>query len=202
MDLKQALILIFAGIGGTLGFSLIFRMRKKLIVWSLLGAALTLGVYVLCLATMQHAFFQNLFPALAGALFAEVTAKLTKSPATQYLACAIIPLVPGGGLYYTMYHFVTGDLDAFHAQLTSLCRQKRILRVIDSQDEYITRFSGMAIRQVSNLAESHKEHYQLVDYVEKKDLEGFRTLMAHHIDDSKQMCLKALKEQFKEQNRA
>ena len=91
---------------------------------------------------------------------------------------------------------------AFHAQLTSLCRPKRILRVIDSQDEYITRFSGMAIRQVSNLAESHKEHYQLVDYVEKKDLEGFRTLMAHHIDDSKQMCLKALKEQFKEQNRA
>ena len=84
MDLKQALILIFAGIGGTLGFSLIFRMRKKLIVWSLLGAALTLGVYVLCLATMQHAFFQNLFPALVGALFAEVTAKLTKSPATQF----------------------------------------------------------------------------------------------------------------------
>ena len=43
---------------------------------------------------------------------------------------------------------------------------------------------------------------ELVDYVEKKDLEGFRTLMAHHIDDSRQMCLKALKEQFKEQNRA
>ena len=122
MDLKQALILIFAGIGGTLGFSLIFRMRKKLIVWSLLGAALTLGVYVLCLATMQHAFFQNLFPALVGALYAEITAKLTKSPATQYLACAIIPLVPGGGLYYTMYHFVTGDLDAFHAQLTQTAR--------------------------------------------------------------------------------
>ena len=90
---------------------------------------------------------------------------------------------------------------AFHAQLTNLCRQKRILRVIDSQDEYITRFSGMAIRQVSNLAESHKEHYRLVELVEKRDLEGFRQLMEHHIDDSKQMCLKALKEQFKEQNR-
>ena len=115
MDLKQALLLILSGIGGTLGFSLIFRMRKRLIVWALLGAAVTLGVYVLCLATLQHAFFQNLFPALVGALFAEITAKLTKSPATQYLACAIIPLVPGGGLYYTMYHFVTGDMEAFLA---------------------------------------------------------------------------------------
>ncbi len=85
---------------------------------------------------------------------------------------------------------------AFHAQLTQICAQKRILRVIESQDEYITRFSGMAIRKVENLMESHKEHYQLVDFVEKKDLEGFRTLMQHHIDDSKRLCLIALKEQF------
>ncbi len=85
---------------------------------------------------------------------------------------------------------------AFHAQLTKICAQKRILRVIESQDEYITRFSGMAIRKVENLMESHKEHYQLVDFVEKRDLEGFRTLMQHHIDDSKRLCLIALKEQF------
>ncbi|MBR2286800.1 MAG: GntR family transcriptional regulator [Clostridia bacterium] len=90
---------------------------------------------------------------------------------------------------------------AFHSQLTQICAQKRILRVIESQDEYITRFSGMAIRQVENLVESHKEHYQLVDLVEKRDLEGFRKLTEHHIEDSKRLCLKALREQYKEQNR-
>lgn len=122
MDLKHALVLLLAGVAGTAGFSLLFRVRKKLIVWALLGAALTLGVYVLCLSTMKQAFFQNLFPALAGALYAEITAKLTKSPATQYLACAIIPLVPGGGLYYTMYAFVTGEMDTFHTQLAQTAR--------------------------------------------------------------------------------
>ena len=122
MDLKHALVLLLSGVAGTVGFSLLFRVRKKLVVWAMLGAALTLGVYVLCLATMQQPFFQNLFPALAGALYAEITAKLTKSPATQYLACAIIPLVPGGGLYYTMSAFVTGEMDTFHTQLAQTAR--------------------------------------------------------------------------------
>ena len=36
---------------------------------------------------------------------------------------------------------------AYHSQLTALCRQNRILRVIEGQDEFITRFSAMAIRQ-------------------------------------------------------
>ena len=122
MDLKQALILILAGAVGTCGFALLFRLRKKLIPCALLGAVLTLVVYVICLRYLHHAFFQNLFPALCGALYAEIAAKLTKSPATQYLVCAIIPLVPGGGLYYTMYHFVTGDLPAFHTALTQTAR--------------------------------------------------------------------------------
>ncbi|MBQ9326616.1 MAG: GntR family transcriptional regulator [Clostridia bacterium] len=89
---------------------------------------------------------------------------------------------------------------AFHSQLTEICHQNRILRVIESQDEYIRRFSAMAIRQYPRLAEAHKEHYQLVELVEKKDLEGFRQLMQHHIEESKQSCLKGLELQRKEQN--
>ncbi len=122
MDLQHALTLLLAGAAGTCGFALLFRMRKKLIPWAVLGALLTLGVYVLCLYCFDHAFFQNLFPALFGALYAEVLARLTKSPATQYLVCAIIPLVPGGGLYYTMYAFVTGNMETFHAELTQTAR--------------------------------------------------------------------------------
>ena len=84
---------------------------------------------------------------------------------------------------------------AFHTQLTSLCGQNRILRVIESQDEYITRFSAMAIRQESRLEEAHQEHHQLVDLVEARDLPRFEALMRQHIDTSKQRCLEALMEQ-------
>jgi len=88
---------------------------------------------------------------------------------------------------------------AFHAQLTSISQQKRILRVIEGQDEYIRRFSAMAIRQENRRSAAHEEHHRLVDYVEKKDLEHFTELMQHHINRSMENCLAALAEQ--KQNR-
>ena len=89
---------------------------------------------------------------------------------------------------------------AFHSQLTAISAQYRILRVIESQDEYITRFSAMAIRQENRRTEAHQEHYQLVQFVEDRDLEGLRDLMARHIERSKEQCLLALAEQRKHQN--
>ena len=89
----------------------------------------------------------------------------------------------------------------FHTRLTATSRQNRILRVIEGQDEYIRRFSAMAIRQESRLQEAHQEHHRLVDYVEAKDLKAFTELMRHHIDESKRNCLAALAEQQRHQNR-
>ncbi len=89
---------------------------------------------------------------------------------------------------------------AFHRQLTSICAQNRILRVIEGQDEFITRFSAMAIRQEDRLQAAHEEHYRLVDLIEQRDLEGFRELMHSHIERSKDMCLAALAIQRKSQN--
>lgn len=100
-----------------------------------------------------------------------------------------------------------GDFDelspvtrAFHRQLTSLCGQNRILRVIEGQDEFITRFSAMAIRQEDRLLAAHQEHYQLVEYVEKRDLPHFEELTRSHIERSKQCCLEALAIQRSQQN--
>lgn len=88
---------------------------------------------------------------------------------------------------------------AFHTQLTRLCRQNRILRVIESQDEFITRFSAMSIQQENRRSAAHDEHYKLVEYVENRDLDSFTELMGKHIERSKQNCLAALAAQ--KQNR-
>ena len=80
----------------------------------------------------------------------------------------------------------------FHWQLTSLCRQKRILRVIEGQDEYIRRFSAMAIQQEDRRTAAHAEHHLLVDYVEKRDLDSFTELTRKHIERSMENCLAAL----------
>lgn len=82
----------------------------------------------------------------------------------------------------------------FHARLTSISGMKRILRVIEGQDEYIRRFSAMSISKENRRSAAHAEHYKLVDYVEQKDLESFERLMRKHIERSKQTCLMALEE--------
>ncbi len=88
---------------------------------------------------------------------------------------------------------------AFHSRLTSICGQKRILRVIESQDEYIRRFSAMSIRQENRRGAAHEEHHRLVDYIEARDLKSLTELMQHHIDRSMENCLTALASQ--KQNR-
>lgn len=82
---------------------------------------------------------------------------------------------------------------AFHDQIIRQSGQNRILRVIETQDEYITRFSAMAIKQENRRTEAHKEHYQIVDYLERRDLQGLEALMASHIERSKEKCIQALK---------
>lgn len=52
---------------------------------------------------------QNLIPAAVVTFYAEVLARIVKAPATVFLIPSIIPLVPGGRLYYTMRAIVDGE---------------------------------------------------------------------------------------------
>ncbi len=80
----------------------------------------------------------------------------------------------------------------FHTMLTAISGKNRILRVIEGQDEYIRRFSAMAIQQEDRRNAAHEEHHMLVDLVEKKDLPAFESLMKQHIERSKECCLAAM----------
>ena len=83
---------------------------------------------------------------------------------------------------------------AFHSELTRISGLNRILRVIESQDEYIRRFSAISIAKEDRRPAAHQEHYQLVECVEQKDLPRFEMLVKKHIERSKENCLKALEE--------
>lgn len=89
---------------------------------------------------------------------------------------------------------------AFHSELTAISGQKRILRVIEGQDEYIRRFSAMSIKHENRRESAHQEHYKLVEYVEQKKLDEFTALMKAHIERSKENCLAALAEQNQNQH--
>lgn len=122
MDLQEFLRLVISGFIGTFGFSLLFRSNKNRVVVSSLGGAITCIVFAFTSIYFDHELMQNLFPALVATAYSEVMARVTKAPATPILACSIIPLVPGGKLYYTTYYFVIGETEMFYESLIALLR--------------------------------------------------------------------------------
>ena len=73
------------------------------------GGALGWLVYLLCGQSVPAAFLA----AVSISLFSEVMARVRRCPVTGYLLVALLPLVPGGGIYYAMRYCVAGETQAF-----------------------------------------------------------------------------------------
>lgn len=117
MSFTQGLTIVISGMLGTVGFSALFRCDKRRVLCNAVGGALVCVIYVICCNYSNDLFLQNFFPALFATAYAEAMARAMKAPATPILACSIIPLVPGGKLYYTTYYIVTGHSEMFKVSL-------------------------------------------------------------------------------------
>jgi uncharacterized membrane protein YjjB (DUF3815 family) len=95
---------------GTVGFALLFDLHPRDLPMAIIGAVLGWGVYSLALGsgTPGIAYFAS--AAVIG-LWAEIAAVIVKRPASIFIVCAILPIVPGGGMYQTMLESVRGDLN-------------------------------------------------------------------------------------------
>ena len=91
-----------AGLLGTLGFGLMFNMHGRGIPFALLGSIISWPVCVLAMRLGLAEPVAYLLGAAASSFYAEIMARIRKFPATSYLMCALVPLIPGSGIYYTM----------------------------------------------------------------------------------------------------
>lgn len=98
-----------AGIGA-LGFSLLFNVRKELLPAAAFGGFLDWGVYMMAEWFFGGGvFLPSVVAAAFASLYAEAMARVEKAPATVFYIPALIPLIPGGSLYYTMSYAVLGQ---------------------------------------------------------------------------------------------
>ncbi len=98
---------------GSLGFALVFNLRKNILAAASLGGAVCWAMYLLTDALFDGIFIPSFFAAASAALYAELAARVLKLPATVVFISAIIPLIPGSSLYYTMSYAVSGDFQLF-----------------------------------------------------------------------------------------
>ncbi len=98
---------------GSLSFALLYSIRGRKHWYAALGGVLGWAVYLLMGPWLGNDVIQYFFAATLVTLYAEVLARITKTPTTTYLIPSIIPLVPGSRLYYTMSYAVNGVWDQF-----------------------------------------------------------------------------------------
>lgn len=77
----------------------------------------------------------------------------------------------------------------FHGTIERISDKKRILRVIESQEEYVLRFSHIAIASIVRRSDAHREHHEFVRMLENKDEKAFSELMRKHLHESMMTCL-------------
>lgn len=112
MDLMQ----IITGALGSFGFSVLFNIRGRRLVLATLGGLMSWTVFLLLEQLLPSEPVRYFLAATAVTVYAEVFARVIKTPTTTFLVPSLIPLIPGGALYYTMNYALNEQWPAFAAK--------------------------------------------------------------------------------------
>lgn len=114
-----ALIQLATSFLGALGFALFFNVSIRRIPIAAIGGLLTWAIYWALFQLMGQIFVPCVIASTFAAAYAEIAARLCRIPTTVFFIIAVIPLVPGRGLFYTMSDAVNANWDRFAVDSTS-----------------------------------------------------------------------------------
>ena len=83
------IVQIIAAIITTIGFGIMFNIKNRNLFHTGIAGGPNYFIATLCLS-----------------LYSEIVARKLKTPVTTILIAALIPLAPGGGIYYMMYNLI------------------------------------------------------------------------------------------------
>ncbi|MGN0157784.1 MAG: threonine/serine exporter family protein [Brotaphodocola sp.] len=106
----ETLIQLIMAYLGSMGFAILFHLRHQLMIFASMGGVLTWLMYLICGQVMDSVFLPSFMASTIGAFYAEILARILKTPSTPFFMVAMIPLIPGSTLYYTMEQAVHGYL--------------------------------------------------------------------------------------------
>ncbi len=109
---KEILIPCLCVFAACVGYCVMYNLRRRALFFVPLGAALGWLAYLL-FSFLNNDIFQYFLATVLVSSYAELMARIHKAPVTVYLIVGIIPMVPGGGIYYAMEYCLRGDMDHF-----------------------------------------------------------------------------------------
>ena len=116
-------IQILMAMGGTVGFSLMFHVKKKQLIPCAIGGALAWILYLLALSHWGSISIAILAATAVVGFAAEGMARIFKAPAITFLVPMLVTLIPGGDLYRATSFLVRQDMIGFAHQLQLLLKE-------------------------------------------------------------------------------
>ena len=95
-------IQLMAALLGSLGFAALFNIRGKKLIFATIGGFLSWATYLAAACINANPYFCGFISTVLTTLYAEVMARMVKTPVTVFLVSATIPLIPGAALYRAM----------------------------------------------------------------------------------------------------
>ncbi|WP_042275095.1 threonine/serine exporter family protein [[Clostridium] dakarense] len=90
-------------------FGVLFNIKGKRLIVACIGGGLGWLVYKLGLGYQLGEASSCFISAICFSIYCEICARIYKTPSTTLTVCCLIPLVPGYGVYNTMYEFIIGN---------------------------------------------------------------------------------------------
>lgn len=98
---------------GTFGFSVLLKVSKQKLIYTVLGGAISASLSYFLLQKGYGIFTATFFAMVAICIYSELLARIIKAPANIILLPSTIPLLPGGSLYYTVSYLLHSDKESF-----------------------------------------------------------------------------------------
>lgn len=86
----------------TFGFGIIFNIKGYKLFLAGVGGAIGGMVYTYALSCQMDEVIALFLASVCFSFYSEILARKCKTPVTSFIICALIPLVPGGGMYQIM----------------------------------------------------------------------------------------------------
>ena len=109
----EILQIIASGLAGC-GFAVMFQIKPKYQPLIFFGSALSWVVYLAAFQLWEIRSIAMITAAMAMTIYSEIFARVVHMPVSVIYTPIVVPLIPGGNLYYCVRGFVTGS----HADFT------------------------------------------------------------------------------------
>ena len=113
--MKPVIIQLITAFIGSMGFAMLFNVNKKYIIQGAAGGLIGWAIYLICESAGMSMFVSSVITGIFCSAFAEIMARIMEAPAIIFYIPAVVPLIPGSSLYYTVSNAVAGNAELFRS---------------------------------------------------------------------------------------